>query len=156
MRALTLHRPWPWAIFHAPQERRKRLENREWPPWPSIVGQVIAIHAGKKWDEDGAAMILEETGFAAVEANDSDRWHAEGIIGTARVIGWIEGEDPDHLKTVGLVPPGLIQQQLRWHFGPFAWVLDEDKALPAPIPCRGMQGMWTVPAEIEEQIRRAA
>lgn len=31
-----------------------------------------------------------------------------------------------------------------WAVGPWCWCVDEVRLLPAPIPCRGMQGLWPV------------
>ena len=45
MRFLSLSRPWPWAIFDLPEPDAKRVENRVWPCHPSVVGQVLALHA---------------------------------------------------------------------------------------------------------------
>lgn len=38
--ALTLWRPWAWAIIHGP----KRVENRTWKPPASFIGKRIGIH----------------------------------------------------------------------------------------------------------------
>jgi hypothetical protein len=69
MRALTLHRPWAWAIAAG----HKRVENRTWRPPSFILRQRIAIHAGKTFDEEGLDQICsllgccEETAMHAVE-----------------------------------------------------------------------------------------
>ncbi len=61
--ALTLHRPWPWAIIHG----SKRVENRSWAPPAWLIGQRLAIHAGKRWDADGADYVESVT-----QADDED------------------------------------------------------------------------------------
>ena len=43
MKALTLHQPWASLIAHGV----KSIETRSWAPPQSLVGQRIAIHAGK-------------------------------------------------------------------------------------------------------------
>ena len=86
MKAITLWRPWPWAIFHA----GKRVENRSWKPPASIIGEYIAIHAGKRWD--GYAfrrMRSGEYGPDAVKVPEN-AVHPPGIIGLARVDGYFE------------------------------------------------------------------
>lgn len=40
-----------------------------------------------------------------------------------------------------------------WFMGPYGWILDEVIALPSPVHCKGMQGLWTVPADIEALMR---
>lgn len=148
MRALTLWRPWPWAIFHAPPELAKRIENRPWRPWPSIVGQRIALHAGKKWDAHGAKLISRVIyGFApgheGVAWLDSDHVHDQGIVGTAVVSSWFKYPE---------IKPALPTKQVPWCRGPYCWVLDEVVAFPEPISCKSAQGLWTVPAEIERAV----
>jgi hypothetical protein len=54
----------------------------------------------------------------------------------------------------------LPDDQRRWFFGPFGYVLRDVRALATPVPCRGWQGFWTLPDDIEsavnEQLARAA
>lgn len=38
--------------------------------------------------------------------------------------------------------------------GRYGWVLAEVRRLEKPIPCRGQQGLWTVPGEIETETWR--
>ena len=44
MRAITLHQPWASLIAHGVKD----IETRSWPPPQTMVGQRIAIHAGKR------------------------------------------------------------------------------------------------------------
>jgi len=41
-----------------------------------------------------------------------------------------------------------------WFVGPFGWVLSDVVVLPAPVPCRGAQGLWEVPADVREAALR--
>ena len=85
MRALTLWRPWTWAVCHA----GKRIENRPWRPWLSVMGQEIALHAGKTYDRAGRAIIK-----AVAETRSDVRWHAveyrEECLETLRAIQSVE------------------------------------------------------------------
>ena len=73
MKALNLHQPSASLIA----DGRKTIETRSWPPPRALVGERIAIHAGKQID-----MPL------------SDRWYAGqsvplgAILCTARVDGF--------------------------------------------------------------------
>ena len=49
MRALTVLQPWADCICGL----GKRVENRTWPPPNALIGQRIAIHAGKGFDSKG-------------------------------------------------------------------------------------------------------
>ena len=37
--------------------------------------------------------------------------------------------------------------------GLYIWVLENVKALAEPVPCRGKQGFWLTPGEVDERIR---
>lgn len=149
MKALTLWRPWPWAIFRA----GKPLENRTWLPPESMIGERIAIHAGKQWDSEGASWIID-----MLLVSNLARWdeiaasHGAGcIIGTV-VIGGIGGASNGLWvirrrgnwtgdKTAGW-----------WAVGPYCWLLCDPVELPEPIPCRGARRLWEVPADVEAEI----
>lgn len=141
MRALTLWRPWPWAILHG----GKDIENRPWACPRSLVGVPIALHAGKVWDEETA----EE--FAA-----PGEWHLEGfpprkadhpegaIVGLATVARV--------LHESSLIDRADPARSSRWFMGPWGWVLRDVIALPEPVPCRGAQGLWPVPEDVERHV----
>lgn len=137
---LTLHRPWPWAFFapEIPASERKNIENRTWPPPLRLVreGAWLALHAGKAWDERGDE-FLRGLGLRPPSPED----HPSGVIlGVARVVGVVMVEP-------GRPVPG------RWCFGPFGWQLAGVRALATPVPCRGMQGLWPLPPEVEAEVR---
>lgn len=142
MRALTLWRPWTWSIVYGP----KRIENRPWKPPANIIGQRIALHSGKTYDKDGEAFIMERLnaiGGLPVIAED------QGIVGVATVVGVITTKDAAaHIHS----PDG--GHQFGWFFGPFGWVLEDVRPIE-PIAIKGAQGLWTVPAAIEQQIAKA-
>lgn len=167
MRALTLHRPWPYVILR----RGKRVENRTWLPHKSVIGQRIALHAGKGWDARAEEYITRDPDRAM-------RWpalvEAEGIVGTAVVLGWVNGAAPWPAGEVPWYPPAgevpwypssakshrfgpetlsedLALDAIRspYYFGPIGWVLDDVQELPAPIPHSGFhRGLWEVPEEL--------
>jgi hypothetical protein len=136
LRCLTIHQPWAGAILHA----GKRIENREAPPPEWLIGQVLGLHAGKKYDWAGEQVLK---GHYQV---DPAAWPAAAnatgaIIGVATVIGWVAPKG-------GRLTNGTIRQldefrQDPWWESPLTgWILDQVVALPEPVPCRGMQGVW--------------
>lgn len=144
MKALTLWRPWLWAIFHAPRNP-KWVENRGRKPPASLIGQRFALHAGKRFDAGAVDFIEEEVGGQCPPKAD----HPTGIIGTARLSGWVETRVNNRWS------PGLDASRVRdvllspWTMrGGFAWVLDDVVALPHAVECLGAQGLWNVPADI--------
>ncbi len=132
MRALTLWRPWPWAIFHAPKYA-KRIENRPWKPWPSIIGKRIVLHAGETFDRASVDDILELTETKVLPASATDR----GLIGVATIRGYVESA-AEAFQQVG-------PEQSDWFSGPFAWVLDDVRVFAEPIKIMGAQGLWVLP-----------
>ena len=42
----------------------------------------------------------------------------------------------------------------RWFVGPFGWLLADVRALAAPVPCRGAQGLWAIPPDVETEVLR--
>lgn len=119
MKAITLVRPWPFAILHA----GKRIENRSWTPhrFQLSVGSLLAIHAGSKWDQDGADWIDITFG---IDVPPKSEHVAGAIVGIVRYAG-IAYKSPDP-----------------WFFGPVGWVLEDVRAIE-PIPHRGALGLWT-------------
>jgi hypothetical protein len=134
---LTLYRPWTWAILH----RGKRVENRSWkPPERQLaLGGLIAIHAGQRWDADGAAWIYDNFGARP------PRGEGGLIVGVARLIGW-RGPHGTNLQSDrrAEVEAALASP---WFCGPYGWVLGDVAAIEA-IPCKGALGLWRVPDNI--------
>lgn len=118
IRGLSLTRPWPYAILRL----GKRIENRTWRPPQYIIGNYIALHAAKSWDNDDAAWIEDLTGHRLPPK--SDHQHSV-IVGVARVTGFVSHGS-------GEIPPG----QHQWFFGPYGWLLDGIVEGGTP-PCRG-------------------
>lgn len=147
MRALTLHRPWPFIILRM----GKRVENRPWKPWASVIGQRIALHAGKHWDPNTPADEPVTTTLAT----------AQGIVGTAIVKGWVYSKpitrgrviEIDYTYSLELLAEdALAAVRSRWFTGPYGWVLEDVHELPEPIPCKGALGLWQLPAAVEAQM----
>lgn len=131
MKALTLWRPWPAMIIHVPEAQAKRVENRGWRPPSGLIGHRIAIHAGEHLDH----RALAECRYMLGDAAPTDaQCLAKGIVGTAVVKGV------------------CTQADMRWFVGPFGWILTDVVTLPEPIPCKGRQGLWTVPPEIAARL----
>ena len=145
MKAITLWQP--WASFVA--WGWKTIETRGHRMFASLVGERIAIHAGKKWDE--RAVLVAEPYLTFVQrqlVNIMMGQYQRGnqprgcIVATAHVCG-CRPMGPDDARAA-LCPSGP---------GRIAYRLKNVRALATPIPCIGLQGMWNVPQSIENQIR---
>jgi hypothetical protein len=141
VRALTLWRPWPWAILFG----GKRIENRPWVPPRTIIGERIALHAGKTFDEHGSEYILS---VCPAPRDKPERYRYEGIVGTAVVDQWFRYEEGAPWLFTAKYAAGVDDSQERWCFGPVCWVLRDVRALPEPIACKGAMGLWVVPDDV--------
>lgn len=120
LKAITLHRPWAYAVAHL----GKRVENRSW-PCPLPVSSLIAIHAGRKFDPTAADWIKKHTGLVC----PPDEAQPVGIVAMARFMGNVTTLDSP------------------WFVGPIAWKLTD--VLPIdPIPCPGRQRLWDIPLKL--------
>ena len=148
MKAISLSQPWCWAILYAD----KHIENRSWQPPIGMIDQQICLHAAKSWDVERRTIgdhyvtpfgYLLALGFDSAP-NRKDLYPASAIVGLATI---------DRIVTVADTLP---DDQKRWFFGPFGWVLRDVRRLPTPIPCRGFQGLWHVPDDVLDQVTEQA
>ena len=149
MYAVTLHQPWATLIALGV----KTVETRSWPAPARLLGQVIAIHAGRRvvrrpgecierelWDHMGedwirtiptgavlATAVL--AGMARVEYVDPISGHAVHEAGTE--MGCAVGAARTRIDPWGDFSAG------RW-----LWFLDDVEALPEPAPAVGRQSFW--------------
>jgi len=137
----------------------KRIENRTWHPPSFLIGNRFAIHGGRG---DLSAPDLREVrltmdGLIAKHGTPSYRVDGDlklkdvilsGIVATAvldRVVEFAGSDD--------------IVQQDSWFDtipGNFGWILRDVIVLPEPIPCKGAQGLWTVPADVLKELNCVA
>lgn len=150
MKALTLKRPWAFAIIHG-----KCCENRSKKPPKAMVGERFAIHAGQNLDSNEAADFVQKT--LGLRRLPPESLH-EGIVCTAKLVGVIEagpGIMSSKLNLIAGTVGNLVADRVRpWFFGPYGYLLDEVRPLRQPIPWKGALGFWRVPAEIEAEIAR--
>ena len=134
VKALTLRRPWAdcVALFG------KDIENREWaaPPW--LVGQDLAIHSGKGWLE-----IVDRN----VDLFTFDR-------GGIYVSMYQYETTVSAIVAVVTVGASVRESDSPWFFGTWGWPLQNIRALPTSVPCRGAQGLWDLPENVDAEVRR--
>jgi hypothetical protein len=152
--ALTLIRPWPRAIF-AESPRPKRVENRTWaPPAGTVVGQHIAIHAGKKWDEQAAVFIRDQGVELGPEA--AVEGAIVGVVRVAKVVALPDTAEGKHAASIGRATI-TFDPKLRadpWFFGPVGWLLDDVVAIAQPVRAMGQQGLWRLTDDEERAVLR--
>ena len=158
--ALTLWQPWAWCIAHG----TKRVENRNWPPPESLVGQRFAIHAGRRYDTPGAASLAARSAdfglLAGQPPGESDIVRG-ALVAIARLVGAVRvARAPSGAfvakRWLGELGPDLVREveQSPWTQGVWGWLLDDVVAIP-PIPCPGNRKLWTVPPQLAAAARAA-
>jgi hypothetical protein len=153
MRALTLHRPWDWAMAHG----GKQIENRPWKPYQSVIGQRIALHAGAIYSDEGAGFIDSVLGDGSAPSADLSRPFV--VVATTRVLGWLRvGRANGHLflDECSDLPLDHAAAAMKspWLFGPYGWVVADTITLPEPVFCAGKQGLWALPAAVDAEVLR--
>lgn len=160
MKALSLSQPWCWAVMDPVV--RKHIENRTWQPPIGMIGQTIAIHAAKSWDDKRQYHVYVDAGRIEMKTpigfllwhgfvppwSRTELYPSSCIVGVATI---------DRIVTR---PDTLDEDQRKWFFGPFGWVLTNVRRLEETIPASGKQGLWNVPPDLERgihaQLPRAA
>lgn len=135
MSALTIHQPWAWAIVAG----HKLVENRSWSPPAAAVGEVLVIHAGRRFDVENESLVEQLVGTDCLPPHVD----AGGIIGVATLDRVIDAQDGNCTDPMLMDP---------WFSGRFGWVLRDADQFPTPIECRGKQGLWKVPPEAAAKV----
>jgi hypothetical protein len=145
VKALTLWPEWIPAILHY----GKRVENRPWHPGYALSN--LALHSGMRVAGGGNARdAFNEVAHVAtlatldvVRPSDIENRVVTGaIVALVDVVGYRQDADD------------LDEGQRPWFFGPWGWVLENLRPLVEPVPCRGHQGLWPVPRDIEAEAMR--
>lgn len=154
MKGLSLWQPWASLVAW----REKAIETR---PWGTSYRGPIAIHATQLFPRDAIELCHQEPfrfalkAAGVVQPADLPRG---AIVAVARLV--------DILATGGADPRATDPWPRRWvqdlsgqerAFGDFSchrygWFLEDVRALPEPILCRGAQGLWSVPADVLAKI----
>jgi len=134
LRAITLWQPWAWALIFA----NKDYENR--PRSLGVTGWV-AVHVGLHRDDEYEFDALRSmpNGIRKV-SNETIQEQRGHIIGLARINRWVDRRDAR--------PSPWLAPLLG-----VAAVITDRIALKTPVKCRGMQGAWRVPEDVERQVR---
>jgi hypothetical protein len=154
MKALTIWQPWASLIAHG----LKAYETRAWSPPADLIGQRLAIHAGKTTrglDVYAASCALQDPACPRMQAlrqlstahGSLDDLPHGAIIATAR-LAFALLTDGD----LGAAVLPAEQALGDWRPGRWAWRLVDQVVLPRPILCSGQQGLWLVDPNLERRI----
>jgi len=128
LRAITLWRPWSWCILYS----GKTHENRTWPLPRHLLGEWVALHAGKRYDAVAWQGLLDLN--LCIPPTNAEC--PTGIVGLV----WFDRND--------------LRSDSRWFGGPVGWHVAEALPLQSPIEINGAQGLWFVPDDARAEIAR--
>ena len=150
--AVTLHQPWASLILAG----AKRFETRGWAPPKSLVGRRIGVHAGQKLvrdlPSDVAAAVAGALGSDWAETAPRGRLICTALLEGAWRTGEALGDGRRALAETLEGSPTLasFREDLFGDYseGRWIWLLRGVRAI-APAPAvRGLQKVWTVPADV--------
>ena len=140
MRALTLHQPWATLIALG----IKTIETRSWPPPRNLIGQTIAIHAGRRLQPNPGPQI--ET---ILRRTYGDHWRrllpAGAVVATATVRDACQVAGPAADTGCIVTRDGqIVPADPYGDFSTGRWLLllSDISPLPKPIPATGRQRLW--------------
>lgn len=163
MKALSLWQPWATLVALG----EKKIETRA---WSTTYRGPLAIHAAKNFPSDARRLCGLEEPFKSTLLKA--RFNVTGPLKADFMpLGVIVAV----CELVAIDSTNNILPQLRaWKKGRdywdltsqerafgdysadrFAWFLKDIRPLKTPVPCKGMQGLWAVPAHIVQQIKEA-
>lgn len=176
MKAITLWPEWAWAILHL----GKDIENRGYPLPESLIGKWIGLHAGKHVGGK-PGFVATVAGWEGVANMAGDCWECQhsapgpGWTGTPTAFVWdpIAKDAPRptstriELATTPLVTSAIVavvrfgRPRPPIAFGggywrvasQWGWPISDMMPLATPVPCKGAQGLWEVPANILDKCR---
>lgn len=140
LRCLSLTQPWASLVMLG----KKRIETRS---WSSRFRGLLGIHAAKGVPKSAKSLCFLEPFHSALIAADYDIWNPPvgALLGTVQLVdvvptAHIRLSIDDDEYAFGDYTPG------RW-----AWIFEDPKPLPAPIPMRGALQLWTTEYRLSEQ-----
>lgn len=179
MKALTILQPFAHLICQltADDPLRKRVENRQHDRFKNYRG-LLLIHAGLSKGMLWPYRPEEVRGRDRYTNNygiPHDQLDFGAIVGAVNMVSHFE---IGHLRTtvelmqvngVDLIPPNTTAHQkivpasertmrpwLESHQhveGKYCLVFENARKFREPIPCKGAQGIWNLPAELEERVK---
>jgi hypothetical protein len=145
MKSITITQPWATLIVLG----AKHYETRTWET--RHRGQ-LAIHASRRFPEAQRELCRHEPIRSVLRKAGYYSWSdlpIGAVLGTVQLTDCLPVE-----KVLALDPAERVLGD--YHPGRWAWVLTGARELPAPVPCRGMLGIYEVPAECVGRIMESS
>lgn len=157
MKALSLTQPWATLVAIG----AKRIETRS---WSTNYRGELAIHAAKGWPREYRDLPHTEpfrstfmgAGLRGPYSDFQGEMPRGAIVAVACLMGVGGTELVTELKDFFAPGVGLLPHEIEFgNYAPgrFAWLLHDVRRLATPVACRGTLGLWTVPGDVERQVR---
>ena len=134
MKAITLWQPWASLISAGV----KRIETRSWCAPAALLGERIAIHAGKTVFSVGDGAIFDRRVDAILGPGWKRNIPRGAVVATAIVTSCEEMSEENRQQW----PCGDERLFGDYDLGRFMWRLAEVKPVEPPVPAVGHQGFW--------------
>jgi hypothetical protein len=120
--------------------------------WATRYREPIAIHAAKRWTgteiafHRSCAARLRQQGHSMADQYAVEPLPLGCIVAIADLVAcWRVEEFPYRLDEAERMFGDFSPGRYAWHFSDMV-------RLPEPVPCRGHQGLWTLPREVADQV----
>ena len=141
----------PWASAIA--VGAKRIETRS---WKTSWRGTLLIHAGRNKRALKRPAEYHDAWAALQVMSDSDDVPFGCIVAVTELVDCVKIYDAcrmyGYVMSAKTTPPTTLTDQ-EFSLGDYApgrygWALDNVRALPEPVPCRGKQGLWKPPVDV--------
>lgn len=165
MKAISLWQPWATLVAVG----AKRIETRG---WPTRYRGPLAIQAAKRWNGELRDLCFQEpfrttllralgaiSAKASVGAKLFDELPRGAVVARANLIDCVPIRPGRRVRAARgtVVPPydGSAEHAFGdYSDGRYAWILADVVALPAPVPVRGRQQLWTLAPDEAEAVHQ--
>lgn len=138
MKTLTIYQPWASLVAIG----AKKIETRS---WATKYRGLLAIHAGQKWTPQLQAISKKDIFFNVFWPEYNGKYVSEQlrklplgvVLATCRLVDCIL-ITPEFVAT-------LSEQEVAfgdYSPGRYAWILEDPKPLPQPVPAKGGRRLW--------------
>jgi hypothetical protein len=178
VKALSLTQPWASLVSLG----QKRIETRSWPT--SYRGELAIHASARFPVVDRILCLREPFASALVAGGVPETLWTDGsrgrgadwaalplgaIVAVAQLVGCISTEEVTSQQLARQPAPYQWVIDVRRTFleipetecafgdyspGRYAWLLEDVRQLPTPVPCRGALGLWQVPPDVEAMVRQ--
>lgn len=136
MRAISLWQPWASAMAVG-------LKMNETRSWSTNYRGPVAIHAAIRWTREEQSYYIHHPDYSLLPAMVP--------LGKIVAIGNLVMCTP----VENVIPTERERSWGNYSEGRYAWIFDDVRALPEPIPFKGAQGFFNVPDQLVTALQAA-